>query len=414
MGNFLVTSDHIADVTILPNIFIDKYMKECNEAQLKMYLYLLRNCYAGIPTGVCDLADHFNHTEKDVMRILHYLENCGLLALGFDASGCLSAITMTRPEALASVRSEEISMQNATVTPVFSFVTSGSELMAESAAQTKTIRESAGKVQITKASESPLKASETSGTKEEIPMAQDETHSEPAKATAPSMDELRAFRSSEDCEQLLFLSESYLARPLTGNDIGILFSIYNEYKFDVELMDCLLQHCAGSGITDFPGIKLIAQSWFKNGISTPSKAREFIKAADEISHIVMAAFGRRKAPTPAERDMMCTWSHEYGFSGEIILEACNRAALATDSNRFRYADAILRSWHKDGLNTLDAIMLKEETYRSSRSCRTGAQGAQSGRSTQTPKARSASETAFGTFMQTDYDFDAIEQALLNL
>ena len=49
-------------------------MKDANDAQLKVYLYLIRMMNANLPTSVSDIADKFNHTEKDVLRALKYWE----------------------------------------------------------------------------------------------------------------------------------------------------------------------------------------------------------------------------------------------------------------------------------------------------------------------------------------------------
>ena len=76
MGHFKIYQENYADVTVVSNIFIDQYMKDANDAQLKIYLYLLRVMGAGLCTSVSDIADQFNHTEKDVVRALKYWEKC--------------------------------------------------------------------------------------------------------------------------------------------------------------------------------------------------------------------------------------------------------------------------------------------------------------------------------------------------
>ena len=70
-----------ADFTVLSNCFIDTYMADANDAQLKIYLYLLRMVNAGQNTSISDLADLFNYTEKDIIRALKYWEKKKLLKL---------------------------------------------------------------------------------------------------------------------------------------------------------------------------------------------------------------------------------------------------------------------------------------------------------------------------------------------
>ena len=70
-----------ADATVLSNVFIDEYLKDANDAQLKVYLFLVRRLQAGDPVSISDMADRFNHTEKDILRALCYWEKCGVLTL---------------------------------------------------------------------------------------------------------------------------------------------------------------------------------------------------------------------------------------------------------------------------------------------------------------------------------------------
>ena len=61
--------------TVVSNLFIDEYMADANDAQLKIYLFLVRMMNANLPTCVADIADKFNYTEKDVLRALSYWES---------------------------------------------------------------------------------------------------------------------------------------------------------------------------------------------------------------------------------------------------------------------------------------------------------------------------------------------------
>ena len=58
-----------ADATVLSNVFIDEYLKDANDAQLKVYLFLVRRLQAGDPVSISDMADRFNHTEKDPLLL---------------------------------------------------------------------------------------------------------------------------------------------------------------------------------------------------------------------------------------------------------------------------------------------------------------------------------------------------------
>ena len=67
---FTIYNDRDNDATSVSNLFIDEYMKDANDAQLKVYLFLLRMMSSGRSTSISRLADQFNHTEKEVLRSL--------------------------------------------------------------------------------------------------------------------------------------------------------------------------------------------------------------------------------------------------------------------------------------------------------------------------------------------------------
>ena len=84
MAPLTIYRDSDVNSTVVPNLFIDEYIGAANDAQLKVYFYLLRMMAAQLATSVSDIADKFNHTEKEVVRALKYWEKQNLLTLSFD------------------------------------------------------------------------------------------------------------------------------------------------------------------------------------------------------------------------------------------------------------------------------------------------------------------------------------------
>ena len=100
--------------TSVPNLFIDEYMKEANDAQIKVYLYIVRMMNARRATSLSDMADHFNHTEKEVLRSLRYWEKMGVLTLDFSADGVLTGIHLCE---LKAPKEEDRSSGIISITP---------------------------------------------------------------------------------------------------------------------------------------------------------------------------------------------------------------------------------------------------------------------------------------------------------
>ena len=71
MDRVMLGKDLCANVVSVPVDVIDKHLKDANEAQLKIYLYLLRNSSDGMIT-IENIADYFNYTIQDVERALRF------------------------------------------------------------------------------------------------------------------------------------------------------------------------------------------------------------------------------------------------------------------------------------------------------------------------------------------------------
>ena len=92
MAPLTIYKDNYADSTVVSNRFIDDYMTEANDAQLKVYFYLIRMLNANQTVSVSGIADKFNHTEKDVIRALKYWEKRQILDLDYDNNKNLTGV----------------------------------------------------------------------------------------------------------------------------------------------------------------------------------------------------------------------------------------------------------------------------------------------------------------------------------
>lgn len=356
VSRFTIYHDNYTDATSVSNLFIDEYMKDANDAQLKIYLYLLRMMSARMATSVSDIADKFNHTEKDVMRALKYWEKHRLLSLEYDENKLLTGIRLLD----VSHRS------SADIVPLAPVV--------------------------------PLPTRSTSENRQPIKEAQNNVPREADKYEKPSysLDELRDFKNNEETAEILFVAEQYLGKSLSASEIKTILFFSDKLGFSSDLIDYLIQYCVEKGKKDFRYIEKVAISWAEEGITTPTQAAKAARKYDKTVYDVMKALGRTSAPTRAEADYANKWVREYGFTSDIIMEACERTVLATDKHRFEYADSILTSWYKGGVHHKADIKLMDEAHARKK-----------------PASKTTSAGQFGQFMHTDYDFDALEEEILS-
>ncbi len=381
--------------TVVSNCFIDDYMAEANDAQLKIYLFLIRMMSANLPTSVTDIADKFNYTEKDVLRALMYWESRQLLALEYDAAHNLSGIqVLSLDNPYEQVRTAP------RITPVLSFIRPASmqsgmtaprpmaAASAMSAQNPMTARMNAAPAQ--------MQASSTgTATITEYPTR--ELSSQPEKPSY-TMDDLKNFKNNDEVQQLLFVTEQYLGRQLTRGDMETILFLYDRLGFSADLIDYLVQHCVERGKKDFRYIEKVALSWAEQGITDPKQAQLASKKYDKTVYTIMKSLGKNSAPAPKELEYIQKWTKEYGFMLDVIQEACDKTVMTTDSHRFAYADGILSKWYQAGVHHKADIAALDASYQ--RPAKPAANNSNSG-------------NKFNRFAQNSYDFDQLEQNILS-
>lgn len=357
MGTFTIYQDDYVDSTVISNKFIDEYMKDANDAQIKVYLYLIRMMNAGKATSVSEIADKFNHTEKDVLRALKYWEKIQLLSLDYDGTKKLCGIHLRDLNKPAGILSGDKPAEKNT---------SLGTVKAASAASVVSI--------VTRQPEDPF--------------------------TKPSYsaDELRTFQKQDSAAQLIFIAESYIGRPLTSGELKSILYFSDCLRFSDDLIDYLIQYCVDRGKKDFKYIEAVALNWAKSGITTPKQAEKFAAKYDKSVYTIMKELGKSSAPTSKELEYINRWIKEYGFSSDIISEACERTVMATDSHRFEYAEGILSNWKKENVHHKSDIQRIDDLYQKRRQAKT---------------TTVATNNRFNQFSQREYDFEELEAKLLS-
>jgi len=353
MGRVTINQNNGVNATSLSNIFIDEYMGDANDAQIKVYLYLLRMMTANLPTSVNDIADKFNHTEKDVLRSLKYWEKQGLITLQYDEHRQLSSIHME------DIVPHKAQKHNDGDTFVISVPTK----------------------QVVSAPAAP-----------QVP--------EKPNYTAA---QIKEFSNDPDTAYIIFIAEQYFGRTLNSNEMNTIFYIHDELQFSNDLIDYLMQYCVDNNKKDFRYMEKVAINWNQRGITNPKQARAESFKYDENIISIMKALGMENAPTEREVNFISRWQGEYNFSMDIIMEACDRTVLATQKNRLKYCDGILRNWHESGVIVKGDIAKCDAIF--------------SAGFAKTRKAKASTidvnSNPFNKFQQNDYDFDELEKQILD-
>ena len=111
---------------------------------------------------------------------------------------------------------------------------------------------------------------------------------------------------------------------------------YDTLHMSADLIEYLLETCVENGHKSMHYIQKVAFSWAESGIETVSQAKEETMLYSRSCYTVLNAFGiKNRGPGAAsELTYIRKWSEEYGFSSEIIAEACRRTISATTPAEF--------------------------------------------------------------------------------
>lgn len=372
MARLRVYRENTTGSTAVSNYFIDEYMPGANDAQLKVYLYLLRMLSAGLSTSVSDMADLFNHTEKDVIRALKYWEKKELLELDYDTLGNLTGIHLL-DFAPKNVASDNENSRNLSLSRI--------ETSIPSVAQVNPTMQ-------------VVPAAQAAPAPQVVSVQNEVAYKKPNYSAS----QLQAAKESLLTREFLFVIESYVQKPLSPAEMRTVLFFKDVLHFTDDLIYYLFEYCLGRGKKDFKYIEKVAVSWAEEGVSTPEEAQKRAGKYDSKVYTIMNELGKSGSPTPVEVEYISRWTDEYGFSIEIIIEACKRTVLATDKNRFDYAEGILSNWKRQNIREREDIAKADSTHQKRvASARTGNIG---------------NANKFNQFAQTEYNFDELERKLI--
>lgn len=296
MSKINLYSDKDTTATSVSNVFIDEYMSGANGEFVKIYLYLLRQLNsADAGFSLSEIADKFEHTEKDVKRALCYWERMQLLHLDYDSG-----------ENLVGIRLKDAISK------------------AGSAASANTAVSS-------------------------------EDDSTPAKK-AYSADDIKQFTEQEAVMELVFIAEQYLGRTLTATDLNAIFYFYDELNLSIELIEYLIEYCVSNRHTSIRYIEKVALAWAESGYQTVEQAKQANGQYNQTYSSVMKAMGiSGRSLVSAETAYIDKWKNDLGFSVELIQKACEKTIQAIHEPSFEYADRILNNWKLNNISSLEDV-----------------------------------------------------------
>ena len=223
---------------------------------------------------------------------------------------------------------------------------------------------------------------------------------EGAKETEKEEESLSAqLENDEEFSQLLYIAQRYLNRIFTPRDADIFANLYEGLHLSAEMLEYLVEYCVQNGHTSVRYIEAVGMNWHEKGFQTVEEAKAYSTGFTKDSFAVMRAFGLNdRKPGDGEREMIEKWFKTYGFSRELVIEACRRTMEATHKPSFRYADKILSDWREAGVKSMEDVNQIDEKRRTT----------QSTQNRQSPRATvKAPVNRFHNFEQRSTDYDSL-------
>jgi DnaD/phage-associated family protein len=339
----------IPAATLVANEFIDRYMAKANGEYVKVYLYLLRHAAEDI--SCTEIADALDLTEGDVNRAVGRWKTEGLISVSVSGEEAADKKTAEKPAGTDAAGKAD--QGEAALSAGVKADRKEAVLSAEVNADRKE-EEAAAPAGDRKA------LSAAANLQEEVPF-QEET---PAAETLPdkSAVDIGKLRSDKEFSNLLYVVQRYLSKIFSQTDTETIAYLYDVLKIPAELIEYLAEMCAEREKTSLRYLERIAIDWHTKGIRTVEQARAEAGIYTGEMSAVVKAFGLGRKPGEQEQKLIIKWFKKYGFTKEIVKEACNRTLASTQKPNFQYADSILTRWHDANVRTPEDIKKLDEEH----------------------------------------------------
>ena len=378
MGMITLENTSPREVTVLTNTFIDHYMPQANGEFVKVYIYLLRVITQVSAAFTLEhLADKLQCTERDILRALNYWNTAGLLTMETGFDGEISRIVLHSP---------------------------GMKAFSESAAASSIPQMQTAEQPI------PVSAAEETSVSQTLPETRPAVSesAEPvvSKSGTLTPERIKELKENDEIITLLYITEQYLSKTLTPTEMQKILFFYDELKLSAELIEYLIEYCVGRNHKSMRYIETVALAWAKEGITTVEMAKNAASRYSKDYFTILKSLGiTNRSPVDTEITMMDTWMKEYGFTMDIIQEACSRTILQTGQPSFQYADKILSGWQKKKVHNLNDIQLLDAEHKKRKMEKAAAASS--------TKSASSAPNRFNNFQQREYNFEEYEKRLLN-
>ena len=230
-----------AEITCVPNAFIDEYLGEASGEYVRVYLYLLRHLRENLK--IHSIADALNLTDYDIKRAIFYWEKRGI----FKEGTAKAVEEEIRSEEAARLSEEVLNRKQANNFTKLSFFAEKNQKQL------------------------PLTDKDSSLAEQNMSFTQ--------RNLLP-IEEKKQEINEEEFEGILYVAQYLLPGGVSRSHIQKFEYMVEYLGMSSELIEFLLDYCASIGKTSPRYIESVALDWHEKRIQTVKQAKNLIEQFD--------------------------------------------------------------------------------------------------------------------------------------
>ena len=230
-----------AEITCVPNAFIDEYLAEASGEYVRVYLYLLRHLRENLK--IHSIADALNLTDYDIKRAIFYWEKRGI----FKEGTAKAVEEEIRSEEAARLSEEVLHRKQANNFTKLSFFAEKNQKHL------------------------PLTEKNSSLAEQNVSFTQ---------RNLLSIEEKKQEINEEEFEGILYVAQYLLPGGVSRSHIQKFEYMVEYLGMSSELIEFLLDYCASIGKTSPRYIESVALDWHEKRIQTVKQAKNLIEQFD--------------------------------------------------------------------------------------------------------------------------------------
>ena len=251
-----------AEITCVPNAFIDEYLAEASGEYVRVYLYLLRHLRENLK--IHSIADALNLTDYDIKRAILYWEKRGI----FKEGTAKAVEEEIRFEEAARLSEEVLNRKQANNFTKLSF-------FAEKNQKNLSIPENNS---LPTESKLPLTENTLPLAEKDSPLS--EQNMSYTQRNLLPIEEKKQEINEEEFEGILYVAQYLLPGGVSRSHIQKFEYMVEYLGMNSELIEFLLDYCASIDKTSPRYIESVALDWHEKRIQTVKQAKSLIEQFD--------------------------------------------------------------------------------------------------------------------------------------